>query len=537
MPRILALLLIAAVLVPAARAQTHAGDGLPWWNDTVFYQVFLRSFQDSEDGALACDGVGDIPGLIDRLDYLNDGDPDTDTDLGITGLWLMPLMESPSYHGYDIVDYYTVDREYGTLDDFRRLVDAAQARGIRVILDLVFNHTSDAHPWFAHGFAYDPRLRDWYIFREQPGDWTGPWGQNVWHQREGVYYYGIFGPHMPDLNFTNPEVTAAVREISRFWLDEMGVDGFRLDAIRHVIEDGPAQENTPQTHQWLKDYYTFYKEIDPDVMTVGEVWDATENVAPYVRDQELDLAFEFDLAGAILEAVQTGRAAPVLAQMAETEAAFPPLQYATFLRNHDQSRLMTELRGDFSKAAPAATVLLTLPGVPFLYYGEEIGMVGPKPDPLIRTPMQWTSGLHADFTECTPWMAVNEDYEGVNVLDQSAEPGSLLNLYRRLINLRNAHPLLRRGTFTAVESGHEGVLAYLREYEGEAAVVVVNLSDQPVRDYALALSQSGLAQAGAAMELLHGANATAPTLNAGGGFSGYRPVRELAPRTGYLVRL
>jgi len=525
--------LVLSLYAPAAMAQEADA---PWWNHTTFYQVFVRSFADASDGALACDGVGDLQGLLDRLDYLNDGDPNTDTDLGVTGLWLMPLMESPSYHGYDIVDYYTVDQEYGSNADFKRLIDAAHARGIKVILDLVINHTSDAHPWFADGFAYDADLRDWYIFRDAAPDWRGPWNQNVWHEREGVYYYGIFGPHMPDLNFLNPDVTRAVGEISRFWLDEMGADGFRLDAIRHIIEDGPQQENTPATHQWLKAYYEFYKGIDPEVMTVGEVWDATESVAPYVTENELDLAFEFDLAAAILEAVDTGDAGPLAAQQARTQAAFPPHQYATFLRNHDQSRLMTELQGDVEKAKAAATILLTSPGVPFLYYGEEIGMVGPKPDPRIRTPMQWTSGLHAGFTDCTPWQAVNDDYETVNVATETADPASLLNLYRRLIHLRHDHAALRVGEYTPVTANHDAVYAFLRHTSDEALLVVVNLSDQPVRDYGLSLSESGM-QGVEATELLHDASVEAPRRTPSGGFDGYQPIRDLAPRTGYVIRL
>ena len=277
--------------------------------------------------------------------------------------------------------------------------------------------------------------------------------------------------------------------------------------------------------------------FDEDVMTVGEVWDATENVAPYVRDEELDLAFEFELADAILQAVQTGSRAPLDDRLATVLPAYPPLQIATFLRNHDQSRLMTELQGDFSKAYPAATILLTLPGVPFLYYGEEIGMVGPKPDPKIRTPMQWTDGLHADFTECTPWQAVNDDYETVNVATQHADPGSLLNLYRRLINLRNAEPVLRQGTLTPVGSTNDGVFAFLREHEGEGLLVVVNLRDEPVRDYGLSVDGSTVRRHGPAAELLHGGAATAPRLTSAGGFDGYRPIPELAPRTGYVVRL
>ncbi len=536
-PALLLFFLTFALLTGgAAYAQSVDADGLPWWNRTVFYQVFVRSFADAQDGPLACDGIGDLQGLIDRLDYLNDGDPNTTDDLGVTGLWLMPIMQSPSYHGYDVLDYYAVEQDYGTNEDFKRLVEEAHRRGIRVILDLVINHVADGHPWFADAFE-DLGYRDWFIWSEDKKDYKGPWGQTVWHERVGVHYYGIFGPHMPDLNFRNPAVTEEIHRISRFWLDEMGIDGFRLDAIRHLIEDGPIQENAPETHDWLRRYFTFYKSVDPEAMTVGEVWDASENVAPYITDKELDLAFEFDLAGAFLEAVQTGLSTPLAAQQAETWVLFPPHQYASFLRNHDQSRTMTVLGGDWEDARLAATLLLTSPGVPFLYYGEEIGMYGDKPDPDIRTPMQWTPGDNAGFSACKPWRAVNAGYEAANVETEAADPASLFNQYRRLIHLRKAHPALQVGDYVPVQADVPQVYAFLRQAAGEAALVVVNLGTEPVERYALALPASDLRGRLQAREVLEGVAVKAPRVNRQGGFRGYRPVGGLAPRTGYVVRL
>jgi len=242
-----------------------------WWNDSVFYEIFVHSFYDS-DG----DGIGDLNGLVEKLDYLNDGDPATTDDLGITGLWLMPIAQSPSYHGYDVADYCAVDDEYGTNEDFRRLVDEVHRRGIRVIIDLVLNHTSSKHPWFqsARDDVNSP-YRDFYIWSEQDPGYKGPWGAQAWHRSATGYYYGVFWEGMPDLNYDNPAVTAEMEEVIRFWLEDMGADGFRLDAVKHLIEEDRSQENTPATHEWLRGFYVFYKETNPDAMTVGEVWSST----------------------------------------------------------------------------------------------------------------------------------------------------------------------------------------------------------------------------------------------------------------------
>jgi alpha-amylase len=219
-------------------------DGKPWWNDAVFYEVFVRSFYDSNG-----DGIGDFNGLTAKLDYLNDGNPATTTDLGVTALWLMPIHPSPSYHGYDVTDYYDVNPQYGTLADFKRLLAEAHKRGIRVILDLVLNHTSLQHLWFVA--AQDPQspYRDWYLWSPTDPGWPGPWGEKVWYANGRSYYYAIFDKNMPDLNYTNPAVTAKLDDVARFWLAEVGVDGFRLDAAKHLIEAGQVQENTASTRR------------------------------------------------------------------------------------------------------------------------------------------------------------------------------------------------------------------------------------------------------------------------------------------------
>ncbi|MBV7334199.1 alpha-amylase [Chloroflexi bacterium TSY] len=381
-------------------------NGFPWWNDTVFYEIFVRSFQDS-DG----DGIGDLRGLISRLDYLNDGDPNTKTDLGITGIWLMPIMESPSYHGYDVADYYKIDPDYGSNEDFRLLIEEAHRRGIRVIVDLVLNHTSTRHPWFQAATDLESENRDWYIWVEENPLYLGPWRQKVWHRSFGHYYYGLFWGGMPDLNYENPAVTAQMYDVTRFWLEEMGVDGFRLDAIKHLIEDGQIQENTEATHAWLEDFYRYYKTIKPNALTVGEAWTSTAQVLDYTGD-EVDIAFQFDLAEKILNASEYGARSLIQKELDGIVESYPSGQYATFITNHDQNRIMSQLNQNVGVAKVAASILLTAPGVPFLYYGEEIGMTGTKPDENIRLPMQWIAPSNSGddktdrgvgFTTGRPW--------------------------------------------------------------------------------------------------------------------------------------
>jgi len=504
-----------------------------WWGDAVFYEVFVRSFYDS-DG----DGVGDLPGLIEKLDYLNDGDPATDSDLGVGALWLMPIFPSASYHGYDVTDYYAVNPGYGTLEDFERLMAGARQRGMHVVVDLVLNHTSDQHPWFLDS-ASGPQAgrRDWYVWSDTDPGFLGPWGQPVWHEKNGAYYYGLFWGGMPDLNLENSAVTAELYNVARFWLEEMGADGFRLDAARHYIEDGKVQAHTLETHNWLQGFYAFVKELNPKVLTVGEIWDVSDVVSTYVGG-ELDLAFEFSLAKAILLSVNEGSATALASAMKEVRRLYPEGGYATFLTNHDQNRVMDGLGGDLAKARLVATILLTLPGVPFVYYGEEIGMAGSKPDELIRTPMQWTSGPQAGFTTGTPWEPVNGGYEQVNVDAQSVDPDSLLNHYRRLVALRNDHPALRSLAFQAAESAARSVYAYLRHAEGEAILVVLNLGQEATDEALLTWRDSSLAAGRyVAVDLLSGEEAQPLSVEASGAVSGYLPVPELPARSALLLRL
>ncbi len=532
---------------PEARAEAPMAvermtpDLAAWWNDTVFYQVFVRSFADSREGPLANDGIGDLRGLIDRLGYLS-GD---EHSLGVNGLWLMPIMPSPSYHGYDVTDYRAVNEQYGTMEDFERLLSECHARGIRVIIDWIPNHCSWEHPWFKAAAVPDSPTRHWFVWTDQAPDWKGPWNQRVWHPwpAEGPasgaagYYYGIFSRVMPDLNFREEAVTEAVNEAAAYWL-RLGVDGLRVDAIRHLIEEGRQQESTEATHQWLRGFRGFYKGVKPDAFAVGEVWAPTAQVAPYVG-RGLDSAFEFDTAYATIDAINAGKRDRLAAQWALNLTSYPQGQYATFLSNHDQDRVMSRFGGGdrrasrvqrdaFDKARLAAALLLTSPGFPFIYYGEEIGMVGVKPDEDIRTPMQWTGEAGAGFTTASPWRAVNPDAATRNVADQARSPDSLWSWYRKLIRLRHEHRALRTGDMTILNTGDERVWAFLRRLESTAIVVVANLSEDAVGSCALDLPPN---TGGRGVDLLTGD--TVGRLEAGA----FVPRETLAPREVMVIQL
>ena len=428
--------------------------------------------------------------------------------------------------------------DYGTADDFERLMAEAHRRGVRVIIDLVLNHTSDQHPWFLDSASGpEAERRDWYIWSQSDPGYRGPSGQPVWHYKSGAYYYGLFWSGMPDLNLENPEVTAELQEVARFWLEEMGADGFRLDAARHYIEDGKKQVHTTATHAWLQDLNSFSKGVNPEMLTVGEIWDVSDAIATYVPD-DMDLAFEFSLAESILLSVNEGGTTALASAMKEVQRLYPEGGYAPFLTNHDQNRVMDVLSRDAVKAKLAATILLTLPGVPFVYYGEEIGMTGSKPDELIRTPMQWTSQPGAGFTSGQPWEPVNQDYEERNVEVQSAEPDSLLNHYRHLIALRNGHPALRGFAFQPAESSHPSLYAYLRYVEAEAILVVLNLGNKSTNEYAVNMRSSSLSEGRyVVVDLLTGTEAAPLVVEAGGAFNGYQPLSELPAHSALVLRL
>jgi glycosidase len=502
----------------------EGSEGYPWWNDRVFYEIFLRSFYDS-DG----DGIGDFQGLIQKLDYLNDGDPETDDDLGVTGIWLMPINPSPSYHGYDVTDYLEINPDYGTMEDFNQFLEEAHSRGIVVIIDLVLNHSSTEHPWFQASTDPASKYREYYNWSESKPPQVG------WHEwrESGDYYYGLFWYGMPDLNYGSQAVTDEMFAVVRFWLEEVGVDGFRLDAAKHLIEDGAINDNTPATHDWYQSFHDFYKEITPNGMTIGEIWDISFNVVEYLQGDELDIAFNFDLAEAYLHAAKTGTASRLYSMIRLDIPRYPPLQFGAFLTNHDQNRVMSQLASE-DKSRVAAALLLTGPGVPFIYYGEELGMMGIKPDEDIRTPMQWRSIAHGGFTTGTPWRSVNRDFWSINVELESASETSLLSWYRKLIHIRNSHPALRVGAVYGVdvESETRNIFSMVRASQDETLLVLINLSGESVDSYSLGCDQGALADGRYQLISLLDDSVIAPLLVENGTFSGYIPVPSLE---GYQV--
>ena len=343
---------------------------------------------------------------------------------------------------------------------------------------------------------------------------------------------------MPDLNFRNDEVTETFYDINRFWLEDMQSDGFRLDAIKYLIEDGAAIESTPETHAWLQAYHQFYKSVNPTAFTVGEVWSSTDTVLKYTGDQ-VDIAFAFDLAQAFLDASKGPLNLPVVTEMTTMVEEFPPNQYATFLTNHDQNRVMSQL-GDVTKAKLAATMLLTSPGVPFIYYGEEIGMKGSGPHEEIRRPMQWhNENIGAGFTTGVPWRAPSLDYKDVNVVNQTDDPESLLHHYRTLIGLRTEHEALLTGEWTLVDTGGARIYAYLRYTEGEYILVVVNMhpNDMAAGDYALTLEAGPLTGPVEAVSLWGLQNPSSPEINSDGGFVDYAPFDIIPGQSFAIIQL
>lgn len=503
---------------PAATA-TLQPPTLPWWREAVFYEIFVRSFSDSDGN-----GIGDFNGITNRLDYLQ--------SLGVTALWLMPINPSPSYHGYDVLNYYAVNPQYGSLADFQRLLAEAHRRGMRVILDLVLNHTSSQHPFFvsANSDVNSP-YRDFYR-------WAETYPGTHWHTGNNGFYYGFFSDRMPDLNYANPAVTAQMEKMSAFWL-KMGVDGFRIDAAKHLVEEGEKFENTASNHAWLKGYYATLKNDFPSAYTLGEIYGAGALVSK-IYHNELDHIFNFEIASGAVNSALGQANSGINSAITFAAKDNPSGDFATFLTNHDQERAMSTLRGEVNKAKVAAALLLTAPGTPFLYYGEEIGMTGKKPDENLRTPMQWDSSPNAGFSSAQPWRAVNPDYaSGTNVAAQQADPTSLWQTYQALIALRKAHPALSRGDFWLVETKNHGVYALLRvdSFSGEALLVLVNLTAEPISQYALAVSGATLPDGEAQPRTLFGQDTPSRLLLSGGGFSSYQPLTALPPYAIFVFQL
>ena len=506
-----------------------------WTRGAVCYEVFVRSFYDSNG-----DGIGDLRGLTEKLDYINDGDSATTRDLGASCVWLMPVAESPSYHGYDVSDYYHVNPDYGTTDDFLKFVAAAHRRGIKVLVDMVLNHSSSEQPNF-HAALRDTAspYRKWYRFSREPLG-KGPWGAEAWHRSpvRDEYYYGVFSSEMPDLDYHTPEVREEAKRIAEYWLRTMGVDGFRLDAVPYIVEDGDCQMGCTGTHEFLHEYAAYIRGIAPEAYTVGEVWGDIDSLMPYYPDQ-LTSYFGFELADTLIAVVNDGNAAGLLSGYLRLQKAEPGYRWSPILSNHDGTRSMTRFGGDVARAKQAATLMLTLPGLPFVYYGEEIGMTGDKPDPRLRTPMQWAPKSGVGFTSGIPWESPQPDSLEVNVAAQDADPGSLLNLYRTLIHLRKTNVALATGELVPLHASDPHVAAYLRRAGAGAVLVLANLGGAPVAGI-MVRSDSGALEPGnyAAVGLLGTSDGAELRVGKDGRIEEYAPVsRPLSPRESLLLKI
>jgi alpha-glucosidase len=486
-------------------------DDKDWWRHGVFYQVYPRSFQDT-DG----DGIGDIRGIIQRVPYLQ--------SLGVDAVWLSPIFPSPmADFGYDISDYTGIDSLFGTMDDFDALVEVAHVNGLKIILDLVPNHTSDQHPWFVESRASrDNPKRDWYIWRDgnpeggPPNNWLSEFGGNAWQYDEttGQYYYHAFLAQQPDLNWRNPAVREAIYDVMRFWLGR-GVDGFRVDVIWHLIKDVGFRDNPPNPHfvegrppneQILTQYSTDQPEVHDVIAEMRRVIDEFDNRVLigeiYLPLHRLVAYYGNDLAGAqmpfnfaLLSTLWSARSIEKI--IADYEHALPAGAWPNWvLGNHDRPRVASRVGRE--QARVAAMLLLTLRGTPTLYYGDEIGMrqVAIAPDQVrdpfeknvpgkgvgrdgCRTPMQWDATAGAGFSITKPWLPLADDYIHENVANLDADGSSILNLYKALIALRRKLPQLVGGACQPIAAQGD-ILLYRREGEGEIVVVALNLGAEPV---------------------------------------------------------
>jgi glycosidase len=346
---------------------------------------------------------------------------------------------------------------------------------------MVLNHTSNQHPHFQEALRDTASpYRHWYRFSPTALG-KGPWGGVAWHPSpvRAEYYYGVFSSEMPDLDYHTPAVREEAKKIAAFWLRDMGVDGFRLDAVPYLVEDGPCQMGCAGTHAFLHEYAHYLATVKPVAYTVGEAWGNIASVLPYYPDQ-LTAYFGFELSDSLLAAVRRGTVGGMLSGYLRLQDTLPAYRWAPFLSNHDGTRTMTALGGDIGRAKTAATLLLTLPGLPFVYYGEEIGMTGDKPDPRLRTPMQWRKGNADGFSAGKPWERLQPDSQTTTVAGEDSDPTSLLRLYRKLIHLRKTNRALGTGRLVPLASNNSQVVAYLRRAGSDAAIVVVNLGKSPV---------------------------------------------------------
>jgi alpha-glucosidase len=484
-----------------------------WWHGAIFYHIYPRSFYDT-DG----DGVGDLKGIIEKLDYLA-GRPDS---LGINAIWLSPFYPSPmADFGYDVSNYQDVDPAFGTMNDFERLIEEAHKRNIRVIIDFVPNHTSSEHPWFKESkSSKDNPKRDWYVWKSpreesEPNNWISVFGGPAWEfdKSTGQYYLHTFLKQQPNLNWDNPEVRKAMNDNLRFWLDK-GVDGFRVDAVSWLSRDKQLRDEplNPHYREGFDDPYkrllhSFSAEGDNlfkylnemvEVCTdYGERFMITESypetddeISHYIKYYDM---LEYAVCAPFnFECITFPWDAPTYRGFIDLfqEALLPGQPPIYNMGNHDKSRLATRIGRDAARTA--AMLLLTLPGIPFIYYGDEIGMLDTKmppsqfKDPFAkegasrdpeRTPMQWNHGKNAGFTDGEPWLPVADDHKNINVETEVKDPKSYLNLYKALLKLRVGSDALKHGSYRSLNLG-TGVFGFVREFDLERYTILLNFSDE-----------------------------------------------------------
>ncbi len=487
-----------------------------WWRDGVIYQIYPRSFSDSN-----ADGLGDLPGIISRLDYL--------ADLGIDAIWLSPIYPSPDQDfGYDVSDYCDIDPRYGNLIDFDHLVAGAHQRGIRIIMDMVMNHTSDKHGWFEQSrSSRDNPKRDWYIWRNPgrhggaPNNWQASFGGKAWEYdgKTGQYYLHLFTREQPDVNWRNPAVRKAQLEAFRFWM-ERGVDGFRLDVFNAYFKHADFPDNPPKVGLRTFDRQRHIYDIDqpemlpllndlrqlldsyPERYSVGETYFASpQKTISYCGEDKLHAAFSFDFTSHDL--IYPWNPKWIMRQIIRREQVFKSagIWPTTVMSNHDLPRAASRYThsDEDTQAKIAMAVLLTLRGTPFMYYGEEIGMrdihlrrseildpPGKRYWPIYkgrdgcRAPMQWDDSNNGGFSTATPWLPVNPDTYHRNVLFQKSDSESIFNLTKKILGLRKSYPALTNGDFTPLESPR-GTLAFLRNNPEQTVLVAINFKGQPKR--------------------------------------------------------
>lgn len=438
-------------------------------NNRVFYEIFVGSFADG-DG----DGRGDLKGVTNKLDYLNDGNDDTHDDLGVTGIWLMPICPGTTYHKYDVTDYYNIDGAYGTLDDFTELARECRKRGIKLIVDLVLNHSSSKNPWFlkavdARVRNYESKYKDWYNFSDhKENDKYYQIDQNLW-------YEGDFWSEMPDFNMDSPSLREEVKAIVDFWF-EKGAEGFRLDAAKHVYS---SAEKNIEFWSWFNSYCRSKKK---DAYTVAEVWSPGGEIKEYHR-AGFTSVFNYEggnTSGKIISVVNSGisyNSPDALSKWIVDfnngiKAKNPDAIDAPFLTNHDNARSFGALRRNTDNAKMAALLYLTMPGSPFIYYGEEIGMLGSGIDENKRLGMLWRDRGNCKDPANANWAEQICDPVSVQLKDY----GSLLHTYRMAIRLRAENPEIGRGKVSYYNTGHNDVAAWINEYNGKKVAVCHNLS-------------------------------------------------------------